>query len=80
LKLENLTNNENNIDVNEINTLEKGIREYYENQFEAAILRHKTDWFEQGEKSTSYYFRLRKEKEFKFTVPVTMFPFYVIGF
>lgn len=40
LKLENLKNNENNIDVNEIQKLE--IREFCENQAEAAILRSKT--------------------------------------
>jgi hypothetical protein len=32
LKLENLKNNENNIDVNEKQKLEKEIREFYENQ------------------------------------------------
>ena len=60
MKLENLTNNENNINVNDIQTLEKGIREYYENQSEAASLRLKTDWFEQGEQSTSCFFNLEK--------------------
>ena len=40
LKLENLKNNENNIDVNGIQKLE--IREFCENQAEAAILRSKT--------------------------------------
>ena len=55
LKLENLTNNENNIDVNDIQTLEKGIREYYENQSEATRLRSNIDRFEQGEQSTSYF-------------------------
>jgi len=60
LKLENLKNNENNIDVNEIQKLEKEIREFCENQAEAARLRSKTDWFEQGEKSTRYFVNLEK--------------------
>jgi hypothetical protein len=36
LKLENLKNNENIIDVNEIQKIEKEIRAFYENQAEAA--------------------------------------------
>jgi hypothetical protein len=36
LKLENLKNNENIIDVNEIQEIEKEIRAFYENQAEAA--------------------------------------------
>jgi hypothetical protein len=39
LKLENLKNNENNIDVNEKQKLEKEILEFYKNQAEAARLR-----------------------------------------
>ena len=39
LKLENLKNNENNIDVNEKQKLEKEILEFYKNQVEAARLR-----------------------------------------
>jgi hypothetical protein len=39
LKLENLKNNENNMDVNEKQKLEKEIREFYENPAEAARLR-----------------------------------------
>ena len=35
LKLENLKNNENIIDVNEIKKIEKEIRAFYENQAEA---------------------------------------------
>ena len=38
-KLENLKNNKNNMDVNEKQKLEKEIREFYENQAEAARLR-----------------------------------------
>ena len=43
MKLENLTNNENYIEFNETQKLEKEIREFYENEAEAARLRSKTD-------------------------------------
>jgi hypothetical protein len=39
---------------------EKEIRDFYKNQAETARLRSKTDWFEQGEKSTLYFFNLEK--------------------
>jgi hypothetical protein len=48
------------MDVNEKQKLEKEIREFYENQAEAARLRYKNNWFEEDERSTSYFFNLEK--------------------
>ena len=56
------SNNENNIGTNnKIEEIERTINNYYTNRTEAAKIRSKIKWTEEGEKSTRYFFDIEKK-------------------
>ena len=48
--------------MNNIITLEQHIKDIYEKKTESALLRSKSKWYEEGEKSSKYFFQLEKSK------------------
>jgi hypothetical protein len=48
--------------MNDIITLEQNIKDVYEKKTESALFRLKSKWYEGGEKSSKYFFKLEKSK------------------
>ncbi|CAC5420630.1 unnamed protein product [Mytilus coruscus] len=48
--------------LNEVEQLKNDIYKYYEQKPEAARIRSKINWYEKGEKSTNYFFRLEQKR------------------
>ncbi|VDI50892.1 Hypothetical predicted protein [Mytilus galloprovincialis] len=62
-KLENLLENDGTQqNLNEVEKLKNDIYKYYEQKAEAARIRSKINWYEKGEKSTNYFFRLEQKR------------------
>jgi exonuclease III len=58
--LQTLKNSPDQDKDHNINALKKRIDKWYADQSDAARLRSKTQWYEEGEKSTSYFFNLER--------------------
>jgi hypothetical protein len=59
-KLQTLKNNSTNQDQHTIDKLKHAIENFYAVQSEAARIRSKTQWYEEGEKSSNFFFNLEK--------------------
>ena len=53
---------ENNKNDKIIKTIEESIRNYYKKEADAAKIRSRVKWTEEGEKSTRYFFNLEKKR------------------
>ena len=60
-KLKDLTEQEQN-EMENIDSIRREINEYYSTKAEAARIRSRENWYEKGEKSTSYFYRLEKTR------------------
>jgi hypothetical protein len=61
-KLEYLKSKNDDSHMNDIITLEQNIKDVYEKKTESALFRLKSKWYEGGEKSSKYFFKLEKSK------------------
>ena len=59
-KLEKLKSKPDDENIDHVKELEKAIKDIYEKKAEAAKIRSKCKWFEEGEKSSRYFFQLEK--------------------
>ena len=60
-RLNEIKDSQNNIVVNECKNLKQQIKEYYENQLEAAKIRSRIKIYEEGEKSSKFFFNTEKK-------------------
>ena len=58
LKNNNIENEKKNDEIK--NTIEESIQNYYKKEADAAIIRFRVKWLEEDEKSTRYFFNLKR--------------------
>ncbi|VDI76277.1 exodeoxyribonuclease III [Mytilus galloprovincialis] len=61
-RLDNITGTHPINNENELNNLKVKIKDYYAQKAEAVRIRSKVNWYEKGEKSTGYFFKLEKKR------------------